>query len=115
MQKVMEKLVADYKTKNGGQDVCKVNFDMNIVDSAAGKTAAKGGPNKTAETNNVIGMSSSAVNNAAGQPDADLNVFRLSIEAVAVIVHKDNKIEDISTCHLYDIYSGALKVWGYFA
>lgn len=96
----MDLLIADYQAR-GGDNVKGVEINKDAQGSSAGVTAVK---NDTA--GNVIGMSSGAV-----QPgDAPvLEYFTVALDAIAVIVHKDNALEDLSIEQLYKIYTGETR------
>lgn len=97
---LMDKLIADYKTK-GGSKVSEIVFEKDAPSSSVGIAAAKADT-----TGNVIGMSSSAMKAA----DATvLNHFNLALDAVAVIVNNSNTMNNITIAQLYDIYTGSVK------
>lgn len=73
-------------------------FDIQLEGSSIGRKAAE---NDT--TGNVIGLSSAAVSGDK------VNSFNVCLDAVAVIVHKENtKITDLTLAQLYDIFSGKI-------
>lgn len=100
VEPLMQKLVADYISKNSGK-VTQSNFDMDAQGSSAGITDAKN--DKTA--GNVIGMSSSALKDT---DKASLNSFNIALDAIAIITHKNNTLKDISIAQLFDIYTGKI-------
>lgn len=96
----MDKLIADYYVK-GGNNVKDVTIEKQGGGSSVGINAAK-----SDTVGNIIGMSSSAIK----QTDAAaLTYFSVAIDALAVIVHKDNTLDNISLNQLFDIYSGTVK------
>lgn len=73
-------------------------FDIQLEGSSKGVKAAESDAN-----GNVIGLSSAAVNKDG------LESFNLCLDAVAVIVNKENNIvEELSVNQLYAIYTGAI-------
>lgn len=73
-------------------------FDIQLEGSSVGVKAAKDDTN-----GNVIGLSSASVNQDG------INSFNVCLDAVAVIVHKDNAgISNLTLKNLYDIFSGKI-------
>lgn len=73
-------------------------FDIQVQGSSVGRKAAEDD-----KTGNVIGLSSAAVKNDS------LNCFNVCLDAVAVIVNKQNElINDLSLADLYKIYTGEI-------
>ena len=73
-------------------------FDIQLEGSSKGVKAAESDTN-----GNVIGLSSAAVNKDG------IESFNLCLDAVAVIVNKENNIvEELSVNQLYAIYTGAI-------
>ncbi len=70
-------------------------FDIQLEGSSKGKDAVE-----EDETGNVIGLSSAAV------VDDEIFSFNVCLDAVAVVVHRNNPIDDLSVNQLYDIFSG---------
>ncbi len=71
-------------------------FDIQLEGSSVGRKAVQGDKN-----GNVIGLSSASVN------QADINSFNACLDAVVVIVHKDNTaVSNLTLKNLYDIFSG---------
>jgi len=96
----MDQLIADYQAK-GGDKVTGVTFNKDAQGSGAGITAVK------ADTaGNVIGMSSSAIKTADA---SSLDYFTIALDAIAVIVHKDNTVNNLTVEQLYKIYTGEIK------
>ncbi len=98
MEDMIKYLVAEYK-KLGGEKVSAVQFTFDFPGSSGGRTAAK-----EDTTGNVIGLASSA------KADAAYTETTLCLDAVAVIVNKNNdKISDVNAQTLKDIYTGKIK------
>lgn len=98
MEDMIKYLVAEYK-KLGGDKVSAVQFTFDFPGSSGGRTAAK-----EDTTGNVIGLASSA------KADAAYTETTLCLDAVAVIVNKNNdKISDVNAQALKDIYTGKIK------
>lgn len=82
--------------------LCGVNasdvFDIQLEGSSVGRKAVE-----SDNTGNVIGLSSAAV-------DKDgIDSFNICLDAVAVIVNKDNtSVEDLTLAELYKIYTGEI-------
>lgn len=73
-------------------------FDIQLEGSSVGRKAVE-----QDTKGNVIGLSSAAV------VQDDVRSFNVCLDAVAVIVHKDNTaIEDLSLASLYNIFSGKI-------
>lgn len=71
-------------------------FTLELQSSSVGKTKVL-----SDKTGNVIGLSSASVK------EDGINSFNVCLDAVAVIVNKDNqKVNDLSISQLYDIYTG---------
>lgn len=71
-------------------------FDIQLEGSSVGRKAVEDDTK-----GNVIGLSSASVN------QADITSFNACLDAVVVIVHKDNAdISDLTLKNLYDIFSG---------
>lgn len=100
VEPLMQKLIADYKLKAGAR-ATGVTFDLDAQGSSAGISAAKAD-----NDGNVIGMSSSALKTADIEV---LNHFNISLDAVAVIVHKNNEIPNLTIAQIFDIYTGVAK------
>lgn len=98
MEDMIKYLVAEYK-KLGGDKVSAVQFTFDFPGSSGGRTAVK-----EDTTGNVIGLASSA------KADAAYTETTLCLDAVAVIVNKNNdKISDVNAQTLKDIYTGKIK------
>ena len=102
MDELMDKLEADYISLVGStHGVAAANFDKQCEGSSAGMTAAKGDT-----VGNVIGMSSAELSDADA---AELTNFNVALDAIAVIVNKDNdQISNITIEQLFDIYTGKI-------
>ncbi|MDR2090994.1 MAG: substrate-binding domain-containing protein [Clostridiales bacterium] len=99
VEPLMSKLIADYKVK-GGASVSGITFDLDAQGSSAGITAAKND-----QEGNVIGMSSSALKAA---DEAALNSFTIALDAVAIIVHNKNKVDNLTIAQIFGIYTGSI-------
>lgn len=98
MQDMMEKLIADYQ-KLLSDKAKDVKFTFGFNGSSEGRTLAKNDTNGTS-----IGVASSS------SPDEAYTETTLCLDAVAVIVNKNNdKISDINAAILKDIYTGKIK------
>lgn len=95
VEKVMVILMDAYKVLNPN-----VTFDINCQGSGAGRTAAQ-----EDSVGNVIGMSSSAI---TAENAGYFTQFDLAQDAVAIIVNKQNTIENLTIKNIYDIYTGAV-------
>ena len=96
MDKLIHKIAAAYA------DIYDVEptkiFDIQLEGSSYGRKAAQNDA-----VGNVIGLSSAAENNEK------LNCLNLCLDAVAVIVNKDNNVvDDLTLKQLYLIYSGEI-------
>lgn len=97
MEKFITKAAAGY-AKIYGADPSQV-FNIELEGSSPGRKAAE---NDT--VGNVIGLSSASVT------QENLNSFNVCLDAVAVIVNKENSdIQDLSLAQLYGIFSGEIK------
>lgn len=72
-------------------------FDVQLEGSSKGKAAAKDD-----SVGNVIGLSSAAVKDEA------LDSWNICLDAVAVILNKDNTIGNFTLAQLYKIYTGEI-------
>lgn len=73
-------------------------FDIQLEGSSVGRKAVEGDTN-----GNVIGLSSASVNRD------DITSFNACLDAVVVVVHKDNaSVSELSLKNLYDIFSGKI-------
>lgn len=103
---LMDKLIADYRDIGGGK-VGGVVFEKDAQGSSYGTSAAK---NDT--VGNVIGMSSSKIKDA----DAPLlNQFTVALDAVAIIVNKNNSVNNVTVSQLFDIYTGTITKYSQLA
>lgn len=96
---LMDVLIGKYKEINGNK-VANVEFQKDCQGSSAGIEAVK---KDTA--GNVIGLSSSAIKDADAP---SMNYFHIALDAIAVIVNKNNELSDITISQLFDIYTGAI-------
>lgn len=96
---LMDDLIGKYKEINGNK-VANVEFQKDCQGSSAGISAVKGDT-----AGNVIGLSSSAIKDADAP---SMNYFNIALDAIAVIVNKNNELSDITISQLFDIYTGAI-------
>lgn len=97
MEDMIKKLIAEYQ-KLGGDKVSGITFTTDFPGSGGGRTAAK-----EDTVGNVIGLASSA------HADSGYTEHTLCLDAVAVIVNKDNDdISDVDKDSLKAIYTGAV-------
>lgn len=97
MEDMIKKLIAEYQ-KLGGDKVSGITFTTDFPGSGGGRTAAK-----EDAVGNVIGLASSA------HADSGYTEHTLCLDAVAVIVNKDNNdISDVDRDSLKAIYTGAV-------
>lgn len=97
MEDMIKKLIAEYQ-KLGGDKVSGITFTTDFPGSGGGRTAAK-----EDTVGNVIGLASSA------HADSGYAEHTLCLDAVAVIVNKDNNdISDVDKDSLKAIYTGAV-------
>lgn len=94
---VMEKLAAKYQELNSGAVV-----QIQQTGSGAGITAV------TSDACN-IGMSSRALKQA--ELDKGLSELKIADDGIAVIVHKGNKVDNLTSEQIKKIYLGELKNW----
>lgn len=94
---VMEKLAAKYQELNSGAVV-----QIQQTGSGAGITAV------TSDACN-IGMSSRALKQA--ELDKGLSEIKIADDGIAVIVNKENRIENLTSEQINNIYIGKLKSW----
>ncbi|SFH62698.1 substrate-binding domain-containing protein [Pisciglobus halotolerans] len=93
---VMEKLAEAYQTLQPN-----VQIDITSNGSSAGMTAAMDG---TAE----IGMSSRELTE---EETSQLESEAIAIDGIAVIVHKDNPVQSLTTEQVKQIFTGELDTW----
>lgn len=93
---VMEVLVEEYTTLNP-----EVTIDVTSNGSSAGMTAAMDG---SAD----IGMASRELKE---EELAELTAEPLAIDGIAVIVHPDNSVEDLTMEQVRQIYTGEVTTW----
>ncbi len=94
---VMEKLAAKYQELNSGAVV-----QIQQTGSGAGITAV------TSDACN-IGMSSRALKQA--ELDKGLSELKIADDGIAVIVHKDSKVDNLTSEQIKKIFLGELKNW----
>jgi phosphate transport system substrate-binding protein len=93
---VMEKLIASYEKDNN------VKINLTADGSSAGITAATDGVSD-------IGMSSRSL--TKDELKDDLNVNIIGIDAIVVVVNKNNGVDNLTIDDLHDIYSGKKTNW----
>ena len=97
---IMEKLKEEYQKVNG-----KVKVEVQQSDSTTGiKATIKGLCD--------IGMASR--NLKQSEVDKGLRTFKLADDGIAVIVNKENKIDNLSKANVADIFTGKVKTWQEF-
>ena len=97
---IMEKLKEAYQKVNG-----KVKVEVQQSDSTTGiKATIKGLCD--------IGMASR--NLKQSEVDKGLRTFKLADDGIAVIVNKENKIDNLSKANVADIFTGKVKTWQEF-
>ena len=97
---IMEKLKEAYQKVNG-----KVKVEVQQSDSTTGiKATIKGLCD--------IGMASR--NLKQSEVDKGLHKFKIANDGIAVIVNKENKIDNLSKANVADIFTGKVKTWQEF-
>ena len=97
---IMEKLKEAYQKVNG-----KVKVEVQQSDSTTGiKATIKGLCD--------IGMASR--NLKQSEVDEGLHNFKIANDGIAVIVNKENKIDNLSKANVADIFTGKVKTWQEF-
>ena len=97
---IMEKLKEAYQKVNG-----KVKVEVQQSDSTTGiKATIKGLCD--------IGMASR--NLKQSEVDKGLHNFKIANDGIAVIVNKENKIDNLSKANVADIFTGKVKTWQEF-
>ena len=94
---VMEKLSEAYQKINSGAQI-----EVQESDSTTGMTSA-------AEGTCDIGMASRELEDS--EKDAGLTSTAIAMDGIAVIVNKDNKLDDISIDNVKKIYTGEITDW----
>lgn len=94
---VMQKLIEAYNTVNAGLDI-----QLQQNDSSSGMTAAMEG---TCD----IGMASRELKDSEKQ--GGLTATVIAMDGIAVIVHPDNPVSQLTSAQVKDIYTGALTAW----
>lgn len=98
MEDMVLTLVADYKELLGYK-ANDITFTFSFNGSSEGRTAVKNDTNGT-----TIGLASSS------KADEAYNQFTLCLDAVALIVNKNNdQIDNITKEQLYSVYTGEIK------
>lgn len=96
---LMDKLIGAYK-RIGGENVADVEISKNCQGTSHGISAVKAD-----DAGNVIGLGSSAVKEA---DEAQISHFAIALDAIAVIVHPDNELQNVGIAQLFGIYTGAI-------
>lgn len=97
MEKFIEQAMLGYANLYG-KKVDEIFNSLDLQGSSVGKTAVQNDKN-----GNVIGLSSASVK------EEGIHSFNVCLDAVAVIVNKENdKINDLTLGELYDIYTGKI-------
>ncbi len=93
IERFIKKSMAGYaKVYGKGADEL---FTLDLQGSSVGKTAVKND-----KKGNVIGLSSATVN------EAGVDSFNVCMDGVAVIVHRESPLQDVTLAQLYAIYAG---------
>lgn len=95
---LMNSLIAKYKLL-AGENASAVEFDKDAQGTSKGIAAVKADA-----VGNVIGMGSSATKDA-DKPEVD--EFKIAVDAIAIIVNKENTTDNVTIAQLFDIYTGA--------
>lgn len=98
MEKFIKKAMNGYASLYG-RAVNDVFNNLDLQGSSVGKAAVQ-----KDENGNVIGLSSASVN------EEGIDSFNVCLDAVAVVVNKENEsVDDLTLAELYDIYTGKIK------
>jgi phosphate transport system substrate-binding protein len=97
---LMDDLIEDYK-KITGEKTRGVSFNKDTQGSAGALTAVEN--DCAGET---IGLYSGMI---APDDIQKFDFYELALDGIAIIVNKDNPIENITTAQLYKIYTGEIK------
>ena len=95
---VMEAIIAEYKKIN-----TDVTVEINVSDSSTGMTG-------TIDGTLDIGMASRELKDS--ELEKGLIPTQIATDGIAVIVNKDNSINDITTEQIMKIYTGEITNWG---
>lgn len=98
VEPVMEILMDVFLKTNEGRNI---EFDIKCEGSGKGREAAENDL-----VGNVIGMSSSALKQ---EEESKFSHFDLALDAVCLIVNKENTLDNITINEIYDIYTGKTK------
>lgn len=94
---VMEKIIEAYK---------KVNSDVTVKLQASDSST---GMSKTADGTLDIGMASRELKDS--EKEAGLTGTKIAIDGIAVIVNKDNDVENLTAEQIRKIYTGEITGW----
>ena len=100
---LMEKLIEKYYELS---HVEKNSIELQTIDSTAGMNGAINGTFD-------IGMASRDVKNSEISQGIEAKV--LAYDGIAVIVHNDNAVEDLSMAQIRQIFTGAVREWSALA
>ena len=95
---VMESIIAEYKKVN-----TDVTVELNVSDSSTGMTGAIDG---TLD----IGMASRELKDS--ELEKGLTPTQIATDGIAVIVNKENSVNEITTEQIMKIYTGEITNWG---
>lgn len=95
IEKLMGQIVDAYEKTDKGKNI---EFDIVCEGSGKGRSAAE---NDT--KGNVLGMSSAAIK---AEDKSKFHEILLAKDAIAVIVNKDNAVQNLTVKEIYDIYTG---------
>lgn len=98
---LMEKLIEEYERLTGAEGI-----ELQTIDSTAGMNGAIGGTFD-------IGMASREVKDSELEQGITAEV--LAYDGIAVIVHNDNAVEDLSMEQIRQIFTGAVREWSALA
>ncbi len=97
---VMEKLIEAYKAINANATI-----DLQTSDSTSGMTGAMEGTFD-------IGMASRELKDSES---AELTPTVIAMDGIAMVVNKENTIEELTMAQVKDIYTGAIEDWSELA
>ena len=99
----MEKLIEKYCALSG---VAKSSIELQTIDSTAGMNGAINGTFD-------IGMASRDVKDSELAQGITAKV--LAFDGIAVIVHNDNAVDDLTTEQIRQIFTGEVREWSAIA
>lgn len=95
---VMEKLAESYEEINSG-----VEIELQISDSSTGMSA-------TVDGTLDIGMASRELKDS--EKEAGLTGMAIALDGIAVIINKENAVDNLTTEQVMKIYTGEITTWG---